>query len=170
MAEETKIINRNSKTINRFLLVIVLIVTWACSNDRIYEKNVDFPNRIWPADSIAIFEFRIPDPSVPYDIYYNIRNTLSYPFQNIYITYYLEDSLGNVIKTELVNRDLFYPKTGEPKGEGLGDLYSHQFLIIPDYDFEHQGLYKLRLQQYMRLDSLPEVVSLGLKVKKSEEM
>ena len=154
---------------NKIVLLLLLTLSWGCNSDRIYEKNVDFPNRVWPSDSVASFEFRIPDANVPYDIFYNIRNTLSYPFQNIYITYYLEDSIGNVLKTELINRNLFLPKTGKPKGEGLGDIYSHQFLLIPDYKFEHQGLYKLRLQQYMRLDSLPEVVSLGLKIKKAEE-
>lgn len=150
-----------------FLLSLTLLA--ACSNDRIFEENIDFNNRIWQADSLAQFKFRINDSIAEYNLYFNIRNTIDYPFHNIYIQYNLQDSTGNILLEELVNKNLFAEKTGEPLGDGLGDIFSHQFPLVTGYEFPHAGLYQLNIQQYMRMDSLSGVVSLGARVTKASE-
>ena len=67
-----------------------------------------------------------------------------------------------------MNYNLFDPKTGEPFGNGLGDVFDHQFLLLENYKFERPGPYNFKLQQYMRMDSLPEVLSAGIRVEKVE--
>jgi len=155
--------------LSKFLLLLMLVAQLACDSNRIYEKNIDFKSRTWDADSMANFNFNILNAEQSYDIYYNVRNSLSYPFQNLYITYYLRDSLGDLLQSELVNFQLFHAQTGEPQGKGIGDIYSHQFKLIEDYQFAQSGLYQLQIEQYMRMDSLPEVISIGVKVVPSEE-
>ena len=87
-----------------------------------------------------------------------------YPFQNIYLQYYLEDSIGRLQSKELTNVQLFNAKTGIPLGSGLGDLYDIEKPFLEKYKFESVGKYKLRIDQFMRKDSLPEIVSVGIRV------
>jgi len=154
---------------NALVLFLSGIILISCGGNRIYEENVDFKNRIWQADSLGEFVFRVEDSTATYNLYFNIRNTTNYPFHNMYINYNLADSSGNVIAEELVNKNLFAEKTGEPLGDGIGGIFSHQFALLTGYEFPHRGPFQLQIQQYMRLDSLPGVVSLGVKVSKVEE-
>jgi gliding motility-associated lipoprotein GldH len=144
--------------------LLILILLTACDQPRVYEQNIDIGNKIWVADSLLSFQFDPKDISKNYNLYFNIRNTAAYPFENIYVTYYLKDTLGNELKKKLINYNLFDPKTGKPFGSGLGDVFDHQFLILENYKFERPGPYVFQLQQYMRRDSLPEIMSAGLRV------
>jgi gliding motility-associated lipoprotein GldH len=149
-------------TFSATLLILTLLT--ACDQPRVYEQNIDIANKIWIADSLLSFQFDPKDISKNYNLYFNIRNTAAYPFENIYVTYYLKDTLGNELKKKLINYNLFDPKTGKPFGSGLGDVFDHQFLILENYKFERPGPYVFQLQQYMRRDSLPEIMSAGLRV------
>jgi len=148
-------------------LILIVIVTYACNPNRIYERNVKFSDRIWNKDSAAIFMFEIVDINTDYKFYFNLRNTILYPYQNIYLTYSMEDTLGNVYDSDLTNINLFDSKTGEPFGSGMGDIFDHQYLVIEDYQFNNPGTYLFRIKQYMRMDSLPEIMSVGLRIEKS---
>lgn len=148
-----------------FALAVFLL---ACESDYLYEKNLEFSSRIWHIDSIPEFQFNIPSDTQQYDVMLNIRNTLAYPFQNLYIQYYLEDTLGNNFKSGLTNFQLFDPKTGEPFGDsGVGDIYDHSFVLLENYNFPDEGTFRIRLQQYMRRDSLPEIIAVGIRVDES---
>jgi len=154
---------------NRLLpwLFIVIFVAFSCERTRIYERNVKFTDRIWNKDTAALFNFEITDINTNYKFYFNLRNTILYPYQNIYLSYSLEDTLGNVYDSDLTNINLFHNKTGEPYGSGMGDIFDHQYLVIEDYQFNNPGMYLFRIKQYMRMDSLPEIMSVGLRIERS---
>lgn len=140
----------------------------ACDSNRVYEQNHDFANKEWIVDSLPTFRFEISDPDESYNIYWNVRNTLNYPFRNLYLTYHLEDTLGRTITTDLHNMLLFDPKTGKPYGSGMGDIFSHQIMAMPDYEFDSAGIYQIRLEQYMRTDTLKDILSVGVRVETAE--
>lgn len=151
----------------RVLIVLTIFCSFAsCDESRVFEENSDIENKIWIADSILNFDIDIQESKETYNLYINIRNSVSYPYENIYLTYYLKDTLGNQLESELVNFNLFDPKTGRPLGDGLGDIFDHQFLVLDNYKFQKPGRYVLQLQQYMRMDSLPEILSAGIRVDK----
>jgi gliding motility-associated lipoprotein GldH len=156
---------------NHFLgLVFIFLATLiSCNGDRIFEENAKMKNRIWDVNQPAQFRFSIEDIHYPYDFYFNLRNSILYPYQNIYLNYSLSDTLGNVFKTDLVNIKLFDPKTGEPLGDGLGDIFDHQYKVIDHYRFNNPGVYQMRINHYMRPDSLPEIMSVGLRIDRSDE-
>lgn len=156
--------SRVIKPILRSLLMLLVCGLASCDKDRLYERSIELENKIWPADSALGFTFEITDLSQPYNFYFNVRNTLSYPYENLYITYFLKDTSNHVIKEKLVNFNLFDPKTGEPYGDGLGDIFDHRFLIIKNYKFTNIGSYVFEVRQYMRMDTLPEILSTGMRV------
>lgn len=150
------------------ILASSFIIVTACDSRRVFEGKKDFPNRYWIFNDPAEFEFEIENKDKTYNLLFNIRNTAKYQFQNIYLQYYLEDSTGRLISRELKNIQLFNAKTGVPLGQGLGDLYDIEKVFLEDYQFQNEGKYKLRIDQFMRQDSLPEILSVGLRVEYAE--
>ena len=152
------------------LVCLCLFVLWGCEDQmRVYEQNRDFSEKFWLVDEIPEFEFEITETSRGYDLFYNIRNSISYPYHNLYVKYTLEDSLGNVVSSKLQNMDLFDPVTGKPYGDGLGDIFDHRMLALQDQKFEQAGTYSFKVQQFMRQDTLPMILSVGLRVAYTEE-
>ncbi|MDX1627774.1 MAG: gliding motility lipoprotein GldH [Fulvivirga sp.] len=147
-----------------YFIFFTLLAFFSCDNERLYEKNVDFDKRIWLEDSAVQLNFVIPQNDLGYDLYFNVRNTNTYPYHNLYIRYELADSTGKLLTEDLVNYFLFHEKTGEPYGAGLGDIFSHQFLLIDDYEFPYTGPYQMKIRQFMRQDSLKGIISAGLRV------
>jgi gliding motility-associated lipoprotein GldH len=147
-----------------FALLAVCII--GCETASVYEGSKDINNRIWVADSILNFGFDVRDPAVPHQINLAIRNTSTYPFYNLYVVYYLKDSVGNLLSTDLVNFHLFDAKTGRPQGSGIGGIFSHKLPLIEAYRFEQPGFYNLEVEQNMRIDSLPGIVSIGVEITK----
>jgi len=156
----------------RFLFLITGcgILFSACDNSRVYEHNIDFSDRSWQVTDTALFDFQIRDTAAKYNVYYNVRNTIDYPYARLFIHYSLTDSLGNALSKKLINNDLFDQKTGQPNGNsGLGDIYDHQFLLLEKVAFARQGKYHIKLEQFMRQDTLPGVIAVGVRVEKSEK-
>ena len=149
----------------RYLSIIALFVLIvSCDSSRVYEDFNDMEEAFWHLDSIQTFRFEIDDTTRSYNLRSTFRNASSYPFYNLYFQYTLEDSVGNVLRQGLKQVDLFDPKTGEPYGSGLGDLFDHSFVLEEDYTFESAGSYTLSFKQYMRRDTLPFILSVGARV------
>ncbi|GAB4194293.1 MAG: hypothetical protein OHK0057_15560 [Thermoflexibacter sp.] len=127
------------------------------------------PQRKWANNQIISFDFEIQDTQVAYNLYYNIRNTLSYPYYNLYIIYELKDSTGKAIAEKMIENNLMHPKTGKPFGKGIGDLFDHRFPLLTNYRFAQSGKYTLHLRQYMRMQELPEIVAVGCRIEKAIE-
>jgi len=156
----------------RFCLVMgLLALLTACEQDPnvVYKENADIENGKWYVKNAPSFRFTITDASIPYDLYYTLRNNLRYPYYNLYLTRYLTDDRGREIESRLDELILMDPKTGEPRGKGLGDLYDNKVLMKRAYRFARPGTYVMRIKQYMRQDPLPDVVSVGISVEKSEK-
>lgn len=148
-----------------FFLVVVL---FACDSDRVYEQNVNLKARYWRVDEPMVFDFNIEDQSQPYNIYYNVRNSLEYPYARLFIQYTLSDSVGTEIDKKLNAQFLFDQKTGKPFGQsGIGDVFDHQFLIIEKHVFKQPGKYQLKIEQYNRQDTLRGILAVGFRIEKS---
>ena len=150
-----------------FILIALAIFVASCDSSRVYEDNRDFEGKFWHVDTVPLFEFNIQDPSIEYNAKVNIRNAFSYPFYNLYYQYELLDSNGNSLKKDLVEIHLFDKISGKPLGDGLGDLFDHQQEIMGTLEFPSEGKYSIRLKQYMRMDSLPSILSVGVRVEKA---
>lgn len=141
----------------------------ACDEARLYEKNVDFKERHWLVTEQPTFDFEIADTATPYSLFFTIRNESDYPNANIYFTYTLSDSTNNTLEKKLTNQLLFHEKTGEPFGSsGLGYVFEHQFPLLENYTFKNPGKYTMRFEQFMRTDTLKGVLSVGIRVEKSQ--
>jgi len=150
----------------RFLLLFLIVATllMGCDSSRVFENYVEFSERNWKIQEPASFEFEITNTQQQYNLYYEVRNSLDYPWQRIFVSYQLSDATGNALSKKLVSNYLF-EKSGEPLGRsGLGDVYDHQFLVLQNYTFAQPGKYKFTLQQENRQDTLAGILAIGLRV------
>ncbi len=150
-----------------YLLLLLLLIS--CDSSRVYEDYVDMEEAFWHLDSVKNFTFEITDIEREYNLLATFRNSSLYPFYNIYFQYSLTDSVDSVVVNQLKEADLFDPKTGQPRGSGLGDMFDHTVPILEKYKFSKPGVYNIKLQQQMRLDSLPFILSVGARVEFVEE-
>ncbi len=140
-----------------------------CDSKRVFEGKKDFTDKLWAINSPAEFYFEIDNTDKKYNLLFSVRSTAKYKYQNIYLQYYLEDSTGRLLSKDLKNIQLFNAITGIPYGSGLGDIYDIEKVFLENYTFEDKGNYKLRIDQFMRPDSLSEILSVGLRVEFDEE-
>lgn len=152
----------------RIILILIISALYliACDANKVYEDNKDIDS-YWLADSPANFLFEIDDQAIDYNLYFSVRNGVEFPHSNLYFKYFLKDSLGNTLESELVNFQLFHPKSGYPLGNGIGDIFEHQYELLTKYKFDTPGAYELSFQQYMRYDSLPKIFSVGYRIEKT---
>ena len=141
----------------------------ACDPNRVFEENTDFSDYSWDVQQKPAFTFTIEDTTARYDIYFNVRHASAYGFYNLYMKHTLVGPAGPVGPPLLHQMLLMDPKTGEPKGSGTGDIYDQQVLALPNQRFAKPGNYTLTLEQYMRLDQLPGLMAVGVRVARHVE-
>ncbi|GAB3924304.1 hypothetical protein GCM10028804_24290 [Larkinella terrae] len=157
---------RYMKKLQVGLLAGLWLLLAGCDENAVYKGIDDIKGGTWYINNTPEFTFEITDTTATYSIYYNIRNSVSYPYYNLYIRRYLLDSDGKMLESKQDELTLLDPKTGKPYGDGLGDLFDHRISMMKKYRFSHSGKYTVRLRQYMRQNPLPEIYSVGVTVEK----
>ncbi len=150
------------------IFLLIAFFGMSCGKTIVIEEYQDITAGVWSVDSLASFDFVVEDTTLNYEIAYNVRYASTYPYYNLYVTYYLEDSTGNVLATELQDLTLFDRKSGEPLGEGLGDLFDREILIFDNYTFKTPAKYSFKVKQFMRMEELPGILSFGLRISEAE--
>ena len=146
----------------------------ACDPNRVYEENTDLKSPsgdayVWDVQQRPAFTFTIADTTARYDVYFNVRNASGYGFYNLYLRHTLTSPTGRLVGQPLLHQLLLMdPKTGEPLGSGAGDIFDHEFLALKKLHFAQPGAYKLTLEQYMRQNQLPGIMSVGVRVEKEK--
>jgi len=159
------------KQLSKYIFLIITIITFCACKDsnRLYEYNYLMSQNNWYLDTVPTFTFDIEKPNDKYNVLLNVRNTIAYPYYNLFVQYQLCDSVGNKLQGQQVEMTLLDQKTGRPLGSGIGDLYFHQFPVLTNYSFPYKGKFKIKLMQYMRENPLPEVMAAGIRIEKLEE-
>ena len=80
---------------------------------------------------------------------------------------YIKTPGNGPIKKERVNIVLADP-TGKWLGRGLGTIYEERVIIAlgDSVKFNRNGTYEIALEQNMRVNPLPEILHVGLRVEK----
>tara|TARA_B100001175_G_C19458628_1_gene615293 strand:+ start:936 stop:1409 length:474 start_codon:yes stop_codon:yes gene_type:complete len=152
-----------------FLLCLVITV-FSCKESVVYKGDIDIINSTWHTDSVALFEFEVRDTTSNYSSELNIRHTVEYSFQNLFIFIKTVTPKGeNIIDTvECILAD----KNGKWHGTGIGDIVDFSMEFNHSTPFRISGIYKIELEQAMRYSKYPyiefleEIVSVGIDIRK----
>ena len=150
--------------LSKFLLLGCLL--WSCTKSDNFKEMRDFPKGEWRIVDRQTFEFEIKDTLAKYQFNYLVRNSISYPFYNLYLQQKLVDSSGNVLQNSMDEVILFDQKTGEPYGDGMGDIFDCRIQApqLQNVSFAKPGKYKWILSHNMRPDPLSGILSIGVEV------
>lgn len=149
------------------LLLACLLLT-ACDKNRLYEQIYTLDNQKWPEKEPFVFQFEVNDTTQLYNVLYNLRYSLDYPYYNLHMKYTIKDEQGQIVATQLQDMNLMHPKTGYPFGNGYGEMYELQIMALPKIKFKETGKHNFTLHHYMRTDTLEGVASVGLRLEKAE--
>ena len=155
-----------NRKLQLLLLILFVLPQQSCDPDRVYETNIKIPDGIWSQDNVIQFEVMIEDTSSNHNLLVNVRNTSLYPTSNLYLFIKTTAPSGHSV-TDTVDVILADDR-GKPLGSGLGDIWDLQQLYKQNIRFAQKGRYLFEYQQAMRIDRLPFVLDVGLRVEKVE--
>lgn len=145
-------------------LAIILLIC-SCTGNTFFEQNEEIKTREWDLNNPVVLKVNIEDTVSAYDLYVNLRNSNQYRYSNLYIfmtTTYPDHRIEkDTLDLTLAADD------GRWKGSGLGDLYFNQFLFADKVKFVAKGEYTFQLVHGMRINPLPGIADVGLRIEKS---
>jgi len=148
-----------------FVLMLVILLN-SCSNQMIFRENNHISSSGWSvADSIA-FSFKIDDTLAPVNIYFNVRNSTDYPYQNLYffITTLYPGGEYSRDTAECILAGI----DGKWLGKGKGKTRDSKFLFRKEVRFRKAGNYTIFVNQAMREDILKGISDVGLIIQKPD--
>ena len=145
------------------LLVPCTLCLVTCTTVDLYEKTVPLPNHEWKGAYKPEFEFIIKDTVSLYQVFFVIRHTEKYNYNNIWINLYSQQP-GDTLRKAPFELQLATNEKGW-LASGMDDIYEHRIQLIRPVRFK-AGMYKLILENIMREDPLQHVLNVGIRIEK----
>lgn len=145
-----------------FLSIITFL--YSCDRSVVFEDNVKLPDNHWEQKNVVELKTDIQDTITPQNIYINVRNAGGYQFSNLFVFFTTETPSGKM-ERDTVEITLADP-SGKWLGDGLGDIWDNRFLFKSNFRFPEKGTYSFRMEQAMRIDPLPQIMDVGIRIEK----
>jgi gliding motility-associated lipoprotein GldH len=146
--------------------LLCVIFFSSCDNKRIYEENQTIPETVWGSDNILKFDVEIADTVLPTNFYVNVRNADGYPYNNLFL--FIKTTFPNGKTSDDTLECVLADEKGKWLGSGMGDIYDNQIPFKRNVRFPVSGKYTFEIQQGMRLDKIPLIMDIGLRIEKAE--
>jgi len=146
-----------------FILLISYFIFSSCTTVDLYEKTISLPDHEWKGDFKPEFDFIIKDTTSLYQVFFILRHTEKYNYNNIWINLYSQPPGDTLHKAQYEMR----LATNE-KGwlaSGMDDIYEHRQPLTGKVRLK-AGTYKLILENIMREDPLQHVLNAGIRIEK----
>lgn len=151
-----------------------LLLLAACQPSPTYQQQFAIPGQAWAWDYQPVFKFQIEDTAAAYQLFFLIRHTDAYAYNNIWLKLSVkspgDSAFGAPTRVEVPLAEAIGLNAGKWLGRGTGNIYEQRMALSnashPTY-FPTAGQYEIRLQQDMRLSPLPDVYQVGLRVDKT---
>lgn len=145
---------------------MLAIALSSCDSSVVFEDNIKLPDNRWAQKNIVELSTDISDTITPHNIYINVRNAGGYQFSNLFIFFTTKIPSGKMERDtiEITLADA----SGKWLGEGLGDIWDNRQLFKSNFRFPEKGIYTFSLEQAMRVDPLPQIMDVGVRIEKIE--
>lgn len=148
------------------LFFLALSAAWSsCETIDLFEKNAVVPGNAWDYGFKPTFRFEIRDTTSSYQVYFVVRHTDAYGYNNIWIKADMKGPSDSAWTSQRFDCPL--ATNDKWLGSAMDDLYEHRILLSPrPLRFPRAGVYEFRLEQVMRENPLRHVMNVGLRVEK----
>jgi gliding motility-associated lipoprotein GldH len=149
------------------LIFVAIFVLTSCDRNKVYEEYIEIDNNVWLSSNVVKFEFEIDDTAALHNVYINVRHAAGYQFNNLWL--FVKSSAPNGQTSIDTLECVLSDKKGKWLGDGMGDIYDMQLPWRLNVRFPVKGKYTVEYRQGMRIDALPGIMDMGLRVEKAEE-
>ena len=145
--------------------MFVVLLFNACTQQELFEKNIEIPNYQWKSSFSPEIHFTIKDTSSAYRIFFVIRHTNAYRFNNLWIS--LKSITPGSTTAQEQKFDLPLASSNQWLGTGMDDIFEHRILLYKEpVKFKTFGRYSISINQIMRDNPLLYVMNVGIRIEK----
>jgi gliding motility-associated lipoprotein GldH len=158
----------NAQFKNAILILSLFYLISSCTTIDLFEKTVAIPNHKWSGDFKPEFSFTVKDTSARYKVFFIIRHTEKYNYNNIYINLYTKGPGADSVQKIQREIPLATDKDGW-LGSGMNDIFEQRYQLTSDqlpFYFPRPGAYTLSVEQIMREQPLEHIMNVGLRIEK----
>jgi gliding motility-associated lipoprotein GldH len=150
-----------------YIVLLTSFILNSCTHIDIYEKTVAVPGHQWAGSYKPEFQFEINDNAVPYNVFFVIRHTEKYNYNNIFINLKSKQAGTDSTITQRLDITLATNEKGW-LGTGMDDIYEQRIKLSPEAGtyFPKSGTYTFTLEQIMREQPLEHVMNVGIRIEK----
>ena len=151
------------------ILLLVLSLTFTgCIQSPYYQKEYNMQQNMWAYNNKPTFKFEVTDTNALYNLYFLIRHTEAYPYSNIWVWVYTKKPGSKTFEKTRLEIPLAEP-SGKCMARGMGSIWEQRMPISNDGDtvmLRKKGVWEIQIEQNMRVNPLPEVLQVGLRIEK----
>lgn len=157
---------------NSVLIFGLLLLLCSCDKKRFFDEYKPLDGT-WNKDSIVSFNFEQQDTVSKYNMFVNVRNNNSYPYNNMYLIVQLQQP-GGLTKVDTLEYKMANPD-GSLLGEGFSDVKESKLWYKENMVFPKSGKYKVNIQHAVRntgkisgVQQLEGVTDVGFRIESTE--
>lgn len=154
--------------LRNLVLVTVGILVFSltsCDRVRVFEDSKKVGSQ-WVKDSLVRFEVQVDDSLSSNNIFLTVRNASDYPYSNLYLFVTTVAPSGAYVRDTL--ECVLADDTGKWLGKGFAKYWDHRFALRKKVKFPEKGVYSFSIEQGMRLEELPGIHDVGLRIERVE--
>lgn len=155
------------------LIFGILLCLTSCDDKRVFDEYASL-NGKWNKDSIVSFTFEQKDTVSKYDLFINIRNNNSYPYNNLFLIVEMEQPGTNIAKVDTLEYEMANPD-GSLMGLGFSDVKESKLWYKEAISFPKPGEYRVNIKQAVRqagevtgVQELEGVTDVGFRIESKE--
>ncbi len=153
------------KNITSFLSIcLILTLLTGCGKSYFFSEVTEIPAQTWTYANIPEFEVNVEDVTAKYNLLLDISHATDFPYQNIYIKFHATDPTDRKTITQVPIE--FANKGGVWFGDCDDKWCRLEGFLQKNLKFSEAGKYIFKLEQYMRVEALGGIQSVGLKIEK----
>jgi gliding motility-associated lipoprotein GldH len=153
------------------ILLFVLVTLLSCNSNEVHSEFVALPNH-WPIDKTLAFSLPKMDSISSYHLFFNVRNTNEFKYNNLFLIASINFPNGKVIK------DTLEYQMARPDGTWLGTgsrVKENKLWYKENIRFFEEGVYEVKIRHAMRnnasimgVTELEGITDVGIIIEKSQ--
>ncbi len=147
------------------ILILSVVLLSSCDSRRIFEQFEAVDASVWSQEDLKSFDVQIDDHLQDYNLIFLLRNSGTYPFQNLFVFVSRQAPDGS-LNRDTLNIPLANPQ-GRWNGKGLGDIKELEVMYRYKFRFPESGSFHFEFEQGMRKEKLEGIHDVGLRVERS---
>lgn len=158
---------------NSLMVFGMLLLLSSCDKQRVFDEYKELDGK-WKKDNKISFSFDQKDTVSKYNMFINVRNNNSYPFNNLFLIVHMQEPGSKLVKVDTLE----YPMAnadGSLMGEGFTDIKESKLWYQEKYRFAKPGKYTVSIQHAVRkggdvpgVEELDGVTDVGFRIESTE--